>query len=280
MTSLIKTINEIKNVLAKAERPIGFVPTMGALHAGHESLISIARNECKTVVISDFVNPLQFGPEEDYEKYPRDLDNDLGICRANSVDYVFAPDEKEIYPNSGKTEIIAPPRDLTGMLCGKTRKGHFSGVVTVIKRLLEIAESDYVYFGEKDLQQIYVIRWLVNEYKIHTFVRSCPIIREKNGLACSSRNKLLTEEQIKIAVNIYKSLLLTKQNVRSGIFTAHKAILESLIFLSKFPEIKVEYFEARAKNNLVEVNEHKIKDFYFLIAAKIGSVRLIDNIEV
>ena len=280
MTSLIKTINEIKNVLAKAERPIGFVPTMGALHAGHESLISTARNECKTVVVSDFVNPLQFGPKEDYKKYPRDLDNDLGICKTNRVDYVFAPDEKEIYPNSTKAEIITPPRELTDMLCGKARKGHFSGVVTVIKKLLEIIDSDYVYFGEKDLQQIYVIRWLVNEYKIHTFVRSCPIIREKNGLACSSRNKLLTEEQIKIATNIYKSLQLAKQNVRSGIFTAHKAILESLIFLSKFPEIKVEYFEARGRNNLTEINDHKIKDFYFLIAAKIGNVRLIDNIEV
>ena len=280
MTALIKTINEIKNVLAKAERPVGFVPTMGALHAGHISLISIAKEECKTVIVSDFINPLQFGPEEDYERYPRDLEGDLNICKEHNVGYVFAPDEKEIYPDNDKTQNINPPTNLTNILCGKTRKTHFSGVATVVRKFLKIIESDYVYFGEKDLQQTYIVRWLVNEYKIHTFVRSCPIIREENGLACSSRNKFLTKEQIKKASNIYKALQLARQNVRSGIFTPHKAVLESLIFLSKFPEIKVEYFEARDKNNLNEINENKIKGFYFLIAATIENVRLIDNIEV
>lgn len=280
MTVLIKTIDEIKSVLAKVNRPVGFVPTMGALHAGHVSLMVAAKEECKTTVVSNFVNPLQFGPGEDYERYPRDLENDLNICKGQNVDYMFVPDEKEIYPDINKIQVINPSKALTSILCGKTRKGHFSGVATVIKRLLEIIEPDYIYFGEKDLQQIYVIRWLVNEYKIHTFVRACPIIREKNGLACSSRNAFLTKEQIKIASNIYKALQLAKQNVKSGMFTPTKAALESLIFLSKFPEIKVEYFEVRDKNNLDEINEDKVKGFYFLIAVKIGNVRLIDNIEI
>ncbi|MBI3590020.1 MAG: pantoate--beta-alanine ligase [Candidatus Melainabacteria bacterium] len=280
MTTLIKSINDIKNVLAKSDRSVGLVPTMGALHAGHISLIKACRNDCKTAIAYIFVNPLQFGPNEDFKKYPRHLENDFKVCEEHEIDFVFAPDEKEIYPENINCETITPPPDLANILCGKTRANHFSGVATVIKRFLNIIQPDYVYFGEKDLQQLYIIRWLTKEFKISTFVRACPIIRESNGLACSSRNVYLTEEEKEIASNLYKSLGLAKKNIRSGIFTIKKAILESLIFLSQFPKIKMEYFEARDKENLDDVDDTKTKGFYFLLAAKIGSVRLIDNIEL
>ena len=281
MTSLIKAGNELKNAIAFGERPVGFVPTMGALHAGHISLIKAAREECKTVVVSIFVNPLQFGPNEDFKRYPRTLDEDLKICKEQNVDYVFVPDEKEIYPDEkAKSELIIPPLDLTNILCGKTRTGHFEGVSTVVKKLFDIVQPDYAYFGEKDLQQLYVIKWLVKEYNFPIFIRSCPIVREKNGLAYSSRNNYLTEEQKNTAAKLYESLKTAKYNLRTGIFTVSKAILESLIFLSQFPDLKVEYFEARDKDTLIKTDENKKRDFYYLIAGKINSVRLIDNLEV
>lgn len=281
MTRLIKTTSEIRNILSESKRTIGLVPTMGALHAGHISLIKTARQRCETVVVYIFVNPLQFGPGEDFNKYPKDLNNDLKICQANNADILFAPDECEIYPDEkSKKDIIHPPKELISILCGKTRIGHFEGVATVIHRFFKIIEPDYAYFGEKDLQQIYVIQWLVKEFNLPVFVRSCPIIREPSGLACSSRNQYLTDKQKEVASNIFKSLQLAKQNTRSGIFTVSKSILESLVFLSQFSEIKVEYFEAKSKENLSKVDDNQAKGFYYLTACKVGDVRLIDNIEI
>ena len=281
MSRLIKTTSEIRAILSNAAKPVGFVATMGALHAGHISLIKAAREECKSVVVSIFVNPLQFGPNEDFKKYPRNLDSDLKICEANAVDIVFSPDENEIYPDEqSRIEIIVPPKELISTLCGKTRAGHFEGVATVMNKLFKIIQPDYAYFGEKDLQQIYVIRWLVKEFNLPIFIRSCPIIREPGGLAYSSRNQYLTNKQKEMASNIFKSLQLAKRNTRSGIFTVSKSILESLIFLSQFPEIKAEYFETRDKENFAKVDDQKTSKFYYLTACKIGDVRLIDNIEI
>src|SRR3989338_1336527 len=195
MTTLIKSSNEIKKGLAGSERPLGFIPTMGALHAGHISLIKAAREECKTVVVSNFVNPLQFGPDEDFKKYPRDPEKDYKICQEQKVDYVFAPSEDEIYSDDqSKKNIISLPIELSETLCGKSRIGHFEGVAIVIKKLFDIIKPDYAYFGEKDLQQLYIIRWLVKEYNLPIFVRACPIVRETSGLAFSSRNKHLSNE--------------------------------------------------------------------------------------
>lgn len=279
MTTLLKTASDIKKALKNCEHDVGFVPTMGALHAGHISLLKTCKEECKTSIVSIFVNPLQFSPGEDFEKYPRTLDDDLKICRENNIDYVFAPEIKEIYLKENE-EKITPPDSLTKMLCGLSRKDFFPGVATVVKKLLDIIQPDYAFFGEKDLQQLYTIRWLVKEFKLPVFIRGCPIIREKNGLACSSRNKYLSEKEKEIASNLYKSLQHARRNVKSGIFSANKASIESLIYLSQFPEIKVEYFEARAKDTLEKVSDTTLDGFYFLIAAKIGNVRLIDNIEV
>ena len=279
MSKLIKTIQEIKSVTDDPNSQIGFVPTMCALHDGHISLIKAARSECKTTVVSIFVNPLQFAPNEDFERYPRNLEKDMEVCNSNNVEYVFAPEYSEIYPDGGKDKIF-PPAELASDLCGRTRKNFFSGVATVVKRLFDLVKPKYAYFGEKDLQQLYVINWLVQKYNIPVLIKPIPIIREKNGLASSSRNNYLSDKEKEIASNIYKSLVLGKKNMRSGFFNVSKAILESLVYLSQFPEIKTEYFEAREKVDLGKVNDEQTSGFYFLIAAHIGKVRLIDNIEV
>lgn len=278
MTRLINTTKEIKNILHETKRPLGFVPTMGALHAGHISLIKNSKSENKTSLVSIYVNPLQFGEGEDLEKYPRDSEKDLKVCQEYNVDYIFAPSEDEMRVT--ESEYITPPEESTFMLCGTARKNHFKGVATIVNKFFTLTNPDIAYFGEKDLQQLHIIRWLVNEFKIPVKISPCQIIRENSGLACSSRNNYLTKEQKNIAANIYKSLQLAKQNIRSGIFTLSETILESLIFLSQFKEIKIEYFEARDKNNLTKVNENQTRGFYFLIAVKIGNIRLIDNIEV
>lgn len=276
---LLKTTDDVKKALAEAQKPLGFVPTMGALHEGHISLIEASKFDSKTTVVSIFVNPLQFGPGEDYAKYPRNIEKDLELCKKYSVQYVFAPQEKEIYPGD-QEEIVSPPQKLTGDLCGRTRKGHFSGVATVLKRLFDIVKPDVVYFGEKDLQQLYVVKWLVESYKYPILVKGCPIVREKSMLACSSRNEYLTNDQKEVAANLYKSLLLAKKNIHSGLFNVNRAVLESLVFLSWFPEIKTEYFEARKKDDFGVVNDTMASGFYFLVAARVYGVRLIDNIEV
>ncbi len=282
MTLLIKSIKDIKDVIAKSERPLGLVPTMGSLHEGHISLIKAAKNDCKTTIVYVFVNPLQFGPNEDFDQYPRDLEKDLEICKQNNIDIVFAPEVSEIYPNleDSKKNPIHPPKELTDILCGKTRIDHFSGVATVIKKFFEIIEPDFTYFGEKDLQQFYVIKWLVEKFNLPIKIKSCPTIRESTGLAYSSRNRYLTPEGKIVAASLYKALKLAKENTRSGIFSVNKSVLESLIFLSHFQEIKVEYFDARNKANLEKVSEDAKHNFYYLIAAKINNVRLIDNIEI
>jgi len=279
MTVLIKTVNELKSKLSECNKPLGFIPTMGSLHDGHISLIKVAKDECKTLVLSNFVNKLQFGQGEDFEKYPRDIESDLKICEDSKVDIMFVPSHEEIYPNE-EIEIVTLPVELTDILCGKTRKTHFQGVATVLHRLFNIVNADFVYFGEKDLQQLYVVRWLVANKSFSAMVRSCPIIRESNGLACSTRNKYLTKDEKDTAANIYKALKLAKGNVRSGIFTPGKATLESLVFLSKIPKLKVEYFEAKSKNDLSPVSEKKVSGFYFLTAVHLSGIRLIDNIEV
>ena len=282
MTKLIKTIKEIQEELKKSTRPIGLVPTMGALHDGHISLINAAKEESKTVVVYVFVNPLQFAPNEDYKTYPRDVNGDLEKSKIQEVDYVFAPNVEEVFPNieEFKNNLITPPDSLEKILCGKTRTDHFKGVATVIKRFFDIVQPQNIYFGQKDLQQLYVIRWLIDKYNLAINLRECPTVREINNLALSSRNNYLKEDEIQVAAHMYESLKMAKDNVKSGMFTPKKAILESIVFLSKFPQIKVEYFEARDKDSLKEVEETKTKGFYFLMAARVGNVRLIDNIEI
>lgn len=282
MTKLIYTFNELNQELNFSEKPIALIPTMGALHDGHKSLIEEALKENKTVIVYIFVNPLQFGPQEDFNIYPRDLNKDFKLCQNLNVHYVFAPEVNEVFPdlNNFQNNLIQPPEELENILCGKTRINHFKGVATVIKRFLDLINPDSIYFGKKDLQQIYIIKWLLKEYGYSTSLTACPTVREPSGLALSSRNSFLSPEEKIIASKIYESLKLAKDYVKSGMCATKKAILEALIFLSQYKEIKVEYFEARDTNSLKETDDKKNSDFYFFIAARIGKVRLIDNIEL
>lgn len=280
MTKLIKTIEELHKELESLPKPVGLVPTMGALHNGHISLIKAASEECKTVIVYVFVNPLQFAPNEDYKEYPRDLDRDLKKCQENNVHILFAPPVEEVYQDESNKALVEVPYNLSSILCGKTRRNHFSGVATVIKRFIELIKPENIYFGQKDYQQVHVIKWLVKNFQFPTIVRECPIVREDSGLALSSRNKRLKGDQKEIALNLYKSLNYAKQNMKTGIFTPGKAILESIVFLSNVKGLEVEYFEARKNEDLSEVSDKERKNFRFFIAAKVGDVRLIDNIEV
>jgi pantoate--beta-alanine ligase len=198
---LITDINEMKKIsnnLKKEGKSIGFVPTMGYLHKGHVSLMECSKKENDITVVSIFVNPTQFGKNEDYDKYPRDLERDLKICEEVGVDYVFHPSISQMYPEGYSTYVVM--ETLVDKLCGKFRPGHFKGVLTVVNKLFNIVKPDRAYFGKKDYQQYIIIKKMVQDLNIDTKVIGCPLIREEDGLALSSRNKYLTEEERKSAL--------------------------------------------------------------------------------
>lgn len=258
---------------------VGLVPTMGALHAGHLSLIKKSVETCDKTVVSVFVNPIQFGPSEDLDKYPRTLDADLKLCQDAGVDLVFAPSAKEMYgegnilSNDFLTYVV-PPYFYVDKLCAKSRIGHFDGVCTVVLKLFNIVQPDFAFFGQKDAQQLIIIKKMVKDLNIPTEVVSCPIVREENGLALSSRNKYLSEERKKDALVLSKILFNIKACYAKGITDAHALSETALAFLTDRHEL--EYLEFVDKETL----ENKIKaddDTLVLIALKTDNVRLIDN---
>ena len=215
MVLLLKTIPELRSHVKihrqKHQCQIGLVPTMGALHQGHLSLIERAIAENDLVIVSIFVNPLQFAPTEDLAKYPRQLEQDLKLCQQLGVDLVFAPDTQEMNSSGGtatlaNTTTVIPPQNMTGGLCGKFRPDHFTGVATIVTKLFNIIQPDRAYFGQKDAQQLAIIRRLVTDLDIPVKIIACPIIREASGLALSSRNKYLTAREKEQAAQIYRSL--------------------------------------------------------------------------
>lgn len=248
---VLKTIEDLKQIDRNAS--LCLVPTMGALHNGHLSLIELAKENAKQVCVSIFVNPLQFGEGEDFDKYPKVLESDLEKLEKLEVDYVFVPDKDEIYKE--EPEIIKANPDLANHLCGLSRPGHFDGVCTVVKRLFDLIKPDSAVFGEKDYQQLVIIEDMVARLKLKVKIIQGEIIREINGLAMSSRNHYLTEEELLNAGNIFKTL----SGIRGEFFTLEegKSLLESL-------EIKVEYLEIRWGR--------------IFFAGKIGNTRLIDNV--
>nr|MBP7836003.1 pantoate--beta-alanine ligase [Candidatus Omnitrophota bacterium] len=214
---IIKSPAGLHNVLKKFKlsgKPIGFVPTMGALHAGHLSLIRRARKENTIAVVSIFVNPAQFGPKEDFKKYPRPLGKDLALCRKERVDFVFLPQVKDIYGEDFSTYINV--EKLSGVLCGAARPGHFRGVATIVAKLLNIVQPDVVYLGQKDAQQAVVIRKMVRDLNIPVKVKTMPTIREKDGLALSSRNAYLNRKEKVEALVLFRALNLAKLLINSG----------------------------------------------------------------
>ncbi len=275
-----KTIESVRGLVKAARsagKKIGFVPTMGALHIGHISLIEAALKDCDFVVVSIFVNPTQFGPGEDFEKYPRPLKADLEICEKVGVDVVFVPTPEQMYP--GKNIIWVNVEKLTETLCGRSRPGHFRGVTTVCAKLFNIVAPDVAFFGQKDAQQAIVIKRMVADLNVPLEIVVCPTVREPNGLAVSSRNKYLTEEQKQEASYIYKSLQKCREMIDAGTKDAGKIIGEMRKVLNQVPEIEIEYVSIVDAESLQGIN-HIAGTVLTAVAVRIGTARLIDNILV
>lgn len=276
---IIKTIKDMQALSRKFRadgRTTGFVPTMGALHKGHLSLVGRSGEDNDITVVSIFVNPAQFGPNEDFSEYPRDAGRDLEGLSALNVDAVFMPEINDVYPEG--TSISVDVGSIGQILCGASRSGHFSGVATVVAKLFNIVMPDRAYFGQKDFQQTVVIKKMVKELNFHTDVIVCPIVREKDGLAMSSRNSYLSSEERKSAGVLYKSLLLSEKLILSdGIRNAAavKQEMEKLIMTEPFAGI--DYIDIVDIDNLETMQEVTLPAA-ICIAVKIGNTRLIDNI--
>ncbi|MCH7885939.1 MAG: pantoate--beta-alanine ligase [Planctomycetes bacterium] len=256
---------------------VGLVPTMGALHEGHVSLIEAARRRSDSVAVTIFVNPTQFGPNEDFEKYPSDTEADLAACEASGADIVFTPSVETLYPRGFETTIHVS--GLTEGLCGAHRPGHFDGVTTIVAKLLNILPADAAFFGEKDYQQLLVIRRMVRDLNLPVEIVACPIVREKDGLACSSRNRYLSPSERSQAAVLSRALFSARDRIAAG----HKRVKELVAriraeILAAGPA-KIDYVEivdAETLDSLTEVD----RPARIVLAARIGPCRLIDNVAV
>ncbi|HIK18837.1 MAG TPA: bifunctional pantoate--beta-alanine ligase/(d)CMP kinase [Leptolyngbyaceae cyanobacterium M33_DOE_097] len=255
---------------------VGLVPTMGALHNGHLRLIQRARRENKVVVVSIFVNPLQFGPKEDFQKYPRTLEADCQLCEAAGVDAVFAPSAEELGVIHQGT-IVNPPKEMISGLCGRSRIGHFEGVATIVTKLLNIVQPNRAYFGQKDAQQLAMIQQLVNDLNFAVEIVGCPTVREPSGLAQSSRNQYLSGSQKEQAAILYRSLQRAEQAFRQGTKETETLIHLVKSELATVPEIELEYAELVDPKTLAPL-ETVDESGLLAIAARLDSTRLIDNI--
>lgn len=263
---------------ARAEsRIIGFVPTMGALHAGHIALVERAKQECAPVIASIFVNPKQFGPKEDFAKYPRTLEADSEKFAAAGVDALFLPEAAEIYPSSFRTYVTV--EGLSDRLEGRSRPGHFRGVATVVMKLLEIVQPHFAYFGRKDAQQVRIISQMARDLNLDTEIVVCPIVREPDGLALSSRNAYLTADERRAATVLHRALEAARAELTAGerdslqLRTAMRRVLEAE------PQAAADYAEIVDADSFEPVNRIA-RSCYILLAAYIGKTRLIDNLYV
>ncbi|AIH04775.1 MULTISPECIES: pantoate--beta-alanine ligase [Thermodesulfobacterium] len=277
MVEVIKTIPEMKakvKELKKQGYKIGFVPTMGYLHEGHLSLVRKAKSLADKVVVSIFVNPLQFGPREDFREYPRDLERDLSLLEKENVDVVFVPSEEEMYPSDYQTYVEVV--NLTDKLCGAFRPGHFKGVTTVVLKLFNIIQPDIAVFGEKDYQQLLVIKQMVKDLNLDIEIVGSPTVREPDGLAMSSRNIYLSPKERESAVSLNRALELAEKLVKEGEKNPEKIKKTLFEFLRMHPYLIVQYIEIVDPETLdpVEVIE---KPVVCAIAAYVGKARLIDN---
>ncbi len=276
---ILKKIEEMKCEIKKIKREnkiIGFVPTMGYLHSGHISLIRKAKEECDYVVVSIFVNPTQFGPGEDFERYPRDIERDRKILEKEKVDLVFNPEIEEMYKENFKTWVMVD--ELSDILEGKFRPGHFKGVCTVVLKLFNIVQPDKAYFGWKDAQQLIIIKKMVNDLNIPVEIIGCPTIREEDGLAASSRNVYLKKEEREKALCLYKALKKIEEMIKENkIYDSKTLIEEGKKIIQKYPDVELQYLEIVNINDLKPV-ERIDKNIIVLGAIKIGNIRLIDNL--
>ena len=274
---IVKTISEVRNSIKEWKKQglsIGLVPTMGYLHEGHKSLIERAHKENDVVVVSDFVNPVQFGPNEDLATYPRDLERDAKLCEEAGAALLFNPEPDEMYFEDFHTYVNM--ESLSDELCGKTRPTHFRGVCTVVSKLFNIVTPDRAYFGQKDAQQLAIIRRMVRDLNFGIEIVGCPIIREKGGLAKSSRNTYLNEEERKAALILSKAVKLGMELAENGEKSADKIVSEMKKLIETEPLAKIDYVKAVDANSIEIISEMK-PPVLVAIAVYIGKTRLIDN---
>lgn len=276
---ILTTVQAIKDYAAQAKKQgksIGLVPTMGALHEGHLTLMRAARAQCDIVIASVFVNPTQFGPNEDYDAYPRQFAADCEKLESVNVDAVFHPEPAEMYPE-GYCTYVNVEGDITHKLCGAQRPGHFRGVATVVTKLINLARADEAFFGQKDAQQVTVIRRFVEDLNINVQIHMVPIAREESGLARSSRNTYLSPAEKEAALVLSRSLKVAKQAFAEG--EREVSVLEQLVTeeLHKEPMANIDYVKAYAYPSLKPLTEAN-EDTLLAIAVKIGQTRLIDNV--
>jgi pantoate--beta-alanine ligase len=274
---VIESISEMKNLVKDWKRQglsIGFVPTMGYLHEGHLALVRRAKELSDRVVVSIFVNPIQFAPGEDYQRYPRDLERDKALLEKEGVDVLFSPKVEEMYPPGFQTYVEV--KELSSGLCGRYRSGHFVGVATVVLKLFNIVQPDIAVFGEKDYQQLKVIQRMVQDLNLDVKIISHPTVREEDGLAMSSRNTYLSPEERKSAIALYKALNLAEELINQGerrVATLKEKLKE---FIESFPYTKVQYIEFVHPETLKEV-ERVDEPTLLALAVFVGKARLIDN---
>jgi pantoate--beta-alanine ligase len=275
---VITSIPRARDRVAEARRLhrlIGLVPTMGALHAGHRSLIDLAGAQCDLVLVSIFVNPLQFDRPEDLEQYPRTLQTDVDFCSAAGVDVVFAPSVAEMYPEP--LDCVVDVGRVAEHLCGKFRPGHFRGVATVVLKLLQIVQPDRAYFGEKDAQQLAVIRRMVADFNVPVGIVGVPIVREPDGLALSSRNQRLTPEERRVATVLYEALKVARGQVAGGVRDAACVRQAARQVVEREPAVRLEYLEVVEPREMQPVE--RIEGPVIAAGAIwVGGTRLIDNV--
>lgn len=273
----VKEMMELSKGWYKEGKSVGFVPTMGYLHEGHLSLVKRAREENEIVVVSIFVNPTQFGPNEDYNRYPRDLKRDLKLLEPYKVDVVFHPSVEEMYPEGYKTYVEVV--DITERLCGKSRPGHFRGVTTVCTKLFNIVRPTRAYFGKKDFQQLVVIKRMVEDLNMDIEIVPMPIVREPDGLAMSSRNTYLNEEERKAATCLYRALKKAQELFENGERDPQKLKGEITRIIESEKLAVIDYVEVVDPENFLPVDK-LTEGTLVALAVKIGAARLIDNTQL
>ncbi|MBO8169762.1 MAG: pantoate--beta-alanine ligase [Thermoanaerobacteraceae bacterium] len=273
---ILRSVSEVREELAGyRNKTVGLVPTMGYFHDGHLSLMRQARAECDVVVVSLFVNPTQFGVGEDYDKYPRDEKRDAELAGEVGVDYIFAPPVEEMY-SEGFGTFVEPSQELSNKMCGVSRPGHFRGVATVVTKLLNIVQPDKAYFGQKDAQQLVIIKSIVRDLNIPVEIVGMPIVRERDGLAMSSRNTYLSKQERKQALALYETLCLGKKLIAQGSRDASALKKQLVANLSRKPGVEIDYLEIVRAEDLKPVERLGGK-ILLAGAIRVGDTRLIDN---
>jgi pantoate--beta-alanine ligase len=278
-SDVIESIADLRKAIAgrRAAGLVGFVPTMGALHAGHASLITRAREECATVVVSIFVNPIQFDRPEDLDRYPRSLEADVALCRSLGVDLVFAPSVGEMYPKP--LECSVDVGRLADHLCGRFRPGHFKGVATVVLKLLDIVCPDLAYFGQKDAQQLAIVKRLVVDFSVPVRIVGVPTVREPDGLALSSRNQRLDTRERALAPALYRALQRVQRDIDAGVTDPGTLKQAGFREIPEDPALKLEYLEIVDPDDFQPVD--RIRGPVVAAGALwVGTTRLIDNVTI